>query len=139
MSKEANTSTKVIEFPKHKVVRDVPGEVIEERNRRADHKMADSIVDEITGIIITELDNYFVEVTDKQFAKDFILVIDALKAAVYRQFSIEHHLHEFVDKNVTLLEGDIEGMTNEEIREKIEIIMKELTASKEKLDNETEE
>ena len=38
---------KVIEFPKHKVVRDVPGQVIEERNRRADLKMADAMVTEI--------------------------------------------------------------------------------------------
>ena len=77
---------KVIEFPKHKVVRDVPGEVIEERNRRAEQKAADAIVDEVVGVLITELDNYYVEVTDKQFSKDFILVIDALKSAVYRQF-----------------------------------------------------
>ena len=44
---------KVIEFPKHKVVRDVPGDVIEERNRRADQKMADSIVTEVSAMIIS--------------------------------------------------------------------------------------
>ena len=126
---------KVIEFPKHKVVRDVPGDVIEERNRRADQKMADSIVDEITGMIITELDNYYVEIENKQFSKDFILVLDSLKAAVYRSFGLDHHLHDFIDDNVTLIEGK-EGMTKEEIKEKIETVMAELAAAKDSLDTE---
>jgi hypothetical protein len=126
--------TKVLEFPKHKVVRDVPGEVIEERNRRADQKMADAMVDEITGMIITELDNYYVEVQDKQFTKDFILVLDSLKAAVYRSFGLDHHLHEFIDNNVKLIEGK-EGMSKEEIKEKIEQVMAELAAAKDDLDD----
>ena len=130
---------KVIEFPKNKVVRDVPGEVMEERNRRADQKMADSIVDEISGLIITELDNYYVEVTEKQFAKDIILVVDALKAAVYRSFGIDHHLHPFIDDNVKLIEGDINAMSKEEIKEKIEKIMSELSEAKDRIDNEEEE
>ena len=64
---------KVIEFPKHKVVRDVPGDVIEERNRRADLKMADAMVTEITSMIITELDNYYVNIEDESFTKDLVL------------------------------------------------------------------
>lgn len=132
-------SEKVIEFPKHKVVRDVPGEVMEERNRRADQKMADSIVDEITGLIITELDNYYVDVENKTFAKDLVLGADALKASVYRSFGLDHHLHPFIDNNVKLIEGDVTGMTKEEIKEKIEKIMGELSEAKESLDNEEEE
>lgn len=128
---------KVIEFPKHKVVRDVPGEVLEERNRRADQKMADTIVDEITGMVITELDNYYVEIENKQFTKDFVLVLDALKAAVYRSFGLPHHLHDFIDDNVKLIEGK-EGMTKEELKEKIESVMAELTAAKDDLDSEEE-
>ena len=42
---------KVIEFPKHKVVRDVPDEVFEERNRKADQKVADAMVEEMTGLL----------------------------------------------------------------------------------------
>lgn len=126
---------KVIAFPKHKVVRDVPGDVIEERNRRADQKMADAMVDEITGMIITELDNYYVEIENKQFTKDFVLVVDALRAAVYRSFGIDHHLHPFIDNNVKLIEGK-EGMSKEEIKEKIEQVMAELSAAKEELDTE---
>lgn len=130
---------KVIEFPKHKVVRDVPEEIYKERQAKADQKMADAIVDEVAGLMITELDNYFIEVTDKQFAKDIILVVDSLKAAVYRSFGIDHHLHDFIDNNVKLIEGDINSFTKEEIKDKIEKIMLELSEAKESIDSEEEE
>lgn len=127
---------KVIEFPKHKVVRDVPEEVIEERNRRADQKLADTIVDDLTGLMITELDNYYVEIQDKQFTKDFVLVIDSLKAAVYRSFGIDHHLHPFIDDNIKLIQGNGNEMTKEELQEKINEIMSDLIKAKEELDEE---
>lgn len=130
---------KVIEFPKNKVVREVPEEIHRERQAKADMKQADTIVDEVAGLMITELDNYYVDVTNKQFAKDIILVVDALKAAVYRTYGIDHHLHPFIDDNVKLIEGDIDGMTKEEIKEKIEKIMLELSEAKDKIDNEEEE
>ena len=130
---------KVIEFPKNKVVREIPEEVHIERQAKADQKLADTIVDEVAGLMITELDNYFVPVTEKQFAKDIILVVDALKAAVYRSFDIDHHLHPFIDDNVKLIEGDIESMSKEEIKEKIEKIMLELSEAKENIDKEDEE
>jgi hypothetical protein len=129
---------KVIEFPKHKVVRDVPEEHMIARQAKADQKLADAIVDDLTGMMITELDNCMVEVENKQFSKDFVLVADALKACVYRSFGIDHHLHDFVDNNVKLIEG-ADGMTKEEIKEKIESVMAELLNAKEKLDTEEEE
>ena len=128
-------SDKVIEFPKSKVVRDIPEEVHKARQAKADQKLADSIVDEITGFIITELDNYGVEVTDQQFAKDYILVIDSLKASVYRSFGLDHHLHDFIDKNVSLIKGDLDEMTDDEIREKIDQVIKELEEAKSQVDN----
>ena len=52
---------KVIEFPKSKVVREIPEEIHKERQAKADMKQADTIVDEVAGLMITELDNYFVD------------------------------------------------------------------------------
>ena len=128
---------KVIEFPKHKVVRDVPGNVLEERQKRADQKMADSIVTEITSIIITELDNYYVSVEDESFTKDLVLVVDALRAAVYRQFGFEHHLHPYIEKNINIISKKdaeaMEDMTEEQIQKVIEDMMKS------KLDKDSEE
>lgn len=130
---------KVIEFPKHKVVREIPEEHLIARQAKADLKLADSIVDEITGMMLTELDNYYIEITDKAFNKDFILVVDALKSAVYRNFGIEHHLQDFVDKNVKVIEGIDQDTSKEEIQEKIDAVIKELQEAKDRLDKEEEE
>lgn len=131
-------SDKVIEFPKHKVVRDIPGEVLEERSRRADQKMADAIIEEITSMVLTELDNYHVDVEEESFAKDIVLVVDALRATVYRQFGFEHHLHPFIENNIKIISKKdaeaMEDMNEEQILNMIEEIM----ASKEKLDKEDE-
>jgi len=130
---------KVIQFPKHKVVRDVPGEVMEERARRADRKMADAIVEEITGIVLTELDNYHVDVEEESFAKDLVLVVDALRATVYRQFGFEHHLHPFIEKNIKIISKadaeKMEDMNEEQILNMIEDMMN----SKEQVDKIEEE
>lgn len=129
-------SEKVIEFPKNKVVRDIPGQVLEERQKRADQKMADGIVEEVTAMIITELDNYFVNIEDESFTKDLVLVVDALRATVYRQFGFEHHLHPFIEKNITIISKKdakaMEDMNEEQILNMIEDMMK----AKEKLDKE---
>ena len=69
---------KVIEFPKHKVVRDVTEEQLKERTLRQSEKLADTIVEEITGVMLAELDNFLVDIQDKQFQKDFVLVVDGL-------------------------------------------------------------
>ena len=124
---------KVIEFPKNKVVRDLPEEVHKARQAKADQKFADSVVDELSGILITELDNYGVEVTNKVFAKDFILVADALRASVYRQFDLEHHLHDFIDENVKIIEGK-DGLSKEELADKISSIIEDMI--KEQVDSE---
>jgi hypothetical protein len=127
---------KVIEFPKNKVVRDLPEEVHKARQAKADQKFADSVVDELSGILITELDNYGVEVTNKVFAKDFILVADALRASVYRQFDLEHHLHDFIDENVKIIEGK-DGLSKEELADKISSIIEDMI--KEQVDSEEKE
>ena len=125
---------KVIEFPKNKVVRDVPGAVLEERARRADQKMADAIVEELTAIMLTELDNYHVEIEEDSFTKDLVLVVVALRATVYRQFGFEHHLHPFIEKNIKIISRkdaeEMEDMTEEQILNMIEDMMN----SKGKLD-----
>jgi len=128
---------KVIEFPKHKVVRDIPGNVLEERARRADQKMADAIVSDLTAIILTELDNYDVNIEEESFAKDVVLMVDTLRATVYRQFGFEHHLHPYIEKNIKIISKKdaeaMEDMTEEQIKKVIEDMMKS------KLDNDDEE
>ena len=124
------TPKKVIEFPKHKVIREVP-EQLQERDRRANQKYADTITDDLTSMLITELDNFMVDVQDKKFTRDLVLVVDALKAAIYRSLGLDHHLHDFIDKNVKLIDG-ASIMTKEELAARIEEIISEI-------DNEEEE
>jgi hypothetical protein len=123
------TPKKVIEFPKHKVVREVP-EQIQERDRRANQKYADTITDDLTSMLITELDNYMIDVQEKKFTRDLVLVVDALKASIYRSFGLEHHLHDFIDKNVKLIDG-ASIMTKEELAAKIEEIISEIDSEEE--------
>ena len=56
---------KVIEFPKNKVVRELPEEIHKARQAKADQKFADSVVDELAGFLLTELDNYNLSVDNK--------------------------------------------------------------------------
>jgi hypothetical protein len=127
---------KVIEFPKHKVVRELPEEVHKARQAKADQKFADTVVDELSGILITELDNYGIDVTDKEFIKDFVLVVDAFRASVYRPLGLDHHLHSFIDDNVKLLSNS-EKLTKEELADRIAAMIEE--ASKESIDTDEEE
>lgn len=127
--------TKVIEFPKEKVVREIPEEHLKARQAKADRKLAESIVDDLTGILITELDNCYIEVTDKTFAKDFVLVVDALRATIYRQYDLEHHLHQFLDDNVKLIDGAA-GMTKDELADRVTSIIQEMIKEKVDLDEE---
>ena len=39
--------------------------------------------------------------TDTEVNAAHTKVVDALKACVYRSFGFEHHLHDFIDKNIT--------------------------------------
>lgn len=130
---------KVIEFPKHKVVREVPEEQLIERARKSDQKMADSIANELAAMVVAELDNYEFDVNNKEFAKDFILVVESIRSVVYRQYDIEHHLHDFIDQNVKILEGDVEGLSDKEIHEKIVKMIEELNDVASNLDTEGEE
>lgn len=126
---------KVIEFPKSKVVRDVPDEQLKERSLRQAEKLADTIVDEITGLVIAELDNFQIDVEDKKIAKDLVLLVDALRAIVYRSIGLEHHLHSFIDNNVKLIDG-VSKMSKEELAEYIQNIISEVDAEVDNKDKE---
>jgi hypothetical protein len=117
-------------------VRELPEEIHQARAKKADQKFADSVVDELAGFLLTELDNYDIEVENKAFAKDFVLVVDSLRATIYRSLGLDHHLHMFIDDNVKLLEGNIEGLSKEQIADQIAKMIEEI--AKEKVDAEEE-
>jgi hypothetical protein len=94
----------IVEFPSHRIVREnINAEIIELAKEKSTQKFADTITEDIVGNIIEDLENSGVDVERTEFIKDFSLAADALRAAVYRQFGIDHSLHEFIDKNIKMV------------------------------------
>ena len=97
--------SKIVEFPKSKIIREANNEeYVTQAKEKGKIKYAEGIVDDVIGIIITELENQGIETDDFTFLKDFSMTADALRATVYRHFGIEHPLHSFIDKNVNVID-----------------------------------
>ena len=92
----------VIEFPKSKIVRDVPFNdeemaKVREKNRQ---KYAEEIIAEVSSGLYDELESCGLNSEAESYNKDFIFLSDVLKALVYRNMGIDHPLHEFIDERV---------------------------------------
>lgn len=97
--------TKVVEFPKHKIVREAPVniEAVEAAKEKGLQNFADSIVDDMLQGMAESLENYGIDIDTKTFMKDFSLTADSLRASIYRQFGLSHSLHNFIDSNVKMM------------------------------------
>ena len=96
----------VLEFPKHKIVREAINEteeVIVKAKEKGRAKFADTIVDDLVDMAVEELENCGIDTDDKNFLKDFSMAADAIRATIYRQFNLEHNLHKFIDENVKMV------------------------------------
>jgi hypothetical protein len=95
---------KVVNFPSHRIIREhADVDLIAKAKQKSTLKFADSITEEMTGNMIEDLENSGVDVETKHFIKDFSMVVDCLKATIYRHFELEHPLHEFIDTNVKMI------------------------------------
>ena len=67
------SNNKVVQFPKSKIVREAPVdiEVLEKAKEKGIQNFADSVVEDIIGFVVGDLENYGVDVEDEQFIKDF--------------------------------------------------------------------
>ena len=97
-------SDKVVEFPKHKIIREAPVQIeeLEKVKEKGRMNYADTIIDDLIGNIYSELENYGLELDGEGFDKDFSFAMDGLRACVYRVLGVKHHLHNFLDENVTM-------------------------------------
>lgn len=95
----------ILEFPKNKIIREMPAdiEVIEKAKEKAINTFADQIVDMTIENILEQFESYGIDTETKHFRKDISLTIDGLRATVYRAFGIPHHLHDFIDNNVKMM------------------------------------
>lgn len=95
---------KVVNFPSHRIIREhADVDVIAKAKQKSTLKFADTITEEMVGNMIEDLENSGIDVETKQFIKDFSMVVDCLRATVYRHFELDHHLHEFIDTNVKMI------------------------------------
>jgi hypothetical protein len=114
--------TNVYQFPKSKIVRDVPQDMeeVEKIRTKGKKNYADGMAEELTVIVLTEMENFGMETTHPGFQKDFIFLNDVIKCAIYRSMGLSHGLHEFIDEHVEvvnmaeadLLEEDIDTETD---------------------------
>jgi hypothetical protein len=95
---------KVVNFPSHRIIREhADVDVIAKAKHKSTVNFADTIAEDMVGNMIEDLENSGVDVETKQFLKDFSMVVDCLRATIYRHFELEHPLHDFIDTNVKMI------------------------------------
>jgi hypothetical protein len=98
------TSNNVLEFPRHKIVRDGSMNIEELQKMKAKSlkNFADALVQEMTENILMDFDNYGIDIESDTFIKDFHYLVAILSATIYRTVGMEHDLHPFLDTKVKL-------------------------------------
>lgn len=98
--------TNVFEFPKDKIVREVPLgiEEVEKAKEKGKQNYADGMTEEISTFILAELENFGVDTSTKEFTKDFIFLNDVVKCLIYRNMGLQHSLQNFIDEHVQIVE-----------------------------------
>lgn len=94
----------ILNFPENKVVRIQPvySDIIEKAQIKGLTNWSETVVEELAAVLFTEMASSGIETNGDAFRKDFSLVIDSLRATIYRTNKLEHHLHDFIDNSVTL-------------------------------------
>jgi hypothetical protein len=103
--------TKVIEFPRNKIVREptLIEQDLEEIKQKGRRNYADAIVAGLSSDLHIELENYGVDSSSPPFRKDFYFLMDVLRSVVYRNMNLEHGLHEFIDQTVKVYKKNEDG------------------------------
>lgn len=114
--------TEILQFPKNKIVREVPinNERLEKAKKQSVKNFAEALVANLGENILLDLEQGVgLEVTPKneEFTKDFFFALDVLRATIYRQLELDHHLHEYINKNVKVNKLDDMDFYNEDIGE----------------------
>lgn len=107
---------KILEFPKNKIIRDVPMnvEVIEKAKEKAIASFAEQLVGSIVENLLEQLDSVGVDTNNDEFFKDFSLTIDSVRSTVYRHFKMPHHLHELIDNGtISISDAQPDSANNE--------------------------
>jgi hypothetical protein len=112
-------TSNVFEFPKDKIVREVPtsNEEVERVKVKGKQNYADGMAEEIAASLLIELENFGVDTARKDFNKDFVFLADVIKCVIYRNMDLEHGLQSFIDENVILIPANSVVEMEEELAE----------------------
>jgi hypothetical protein len=101
MSEPENAT--IIAFPDEKIVRrPVLDDYMDELKEKGKFNFADSLTDELMSPLIESLHNVGVDITSEAFIKDISLATSILRAAIFRNFGLEHSMHNFIDEFVQI-------------------------------------
>jgi hypothetical protein len=100
------SSGNIVEFPKSKIIRDgsLNNDIINKLKEKSTQNFADDLTQELSTMLLTELDNYGIDIEDDRFTKDFMYLVSIMSAIVYRTVDLKHDFHDFLDNNVVVRE-----------------------------------
>jgi hypothetical protein len=129
----------VFKFPENKIVREISPQIeeIEKAKEKGKQNYAEDIAVDFAESMIAVLDSYGIDQDNENFDKDLAFTVETIRAMIYRSLDLKHHLHEFIDNNVSVLKKDKDGnMILESPSDMEEIIISELELEEETLDEE---
>jgi hypothetical protein len=132
-------SNNIFKFPENKIVREIPPQIeeIEKAKEKGKQNYAEDIAVDFAESMIAVLDSYGIDQDNENFDKDLAFTVEAIRAMIYRSLDLKHHLHEFIDNNVSFLKKDKDGnLILESPSNMEEIIISELELEEETLDEE---
>ena len=98
----------VVKFPKLPV-RDYPNvrnELLDTIKKKQMRNFADGVSREFASGILMDLESAGIDVSNKEFIRDYLYSMDVLRSGIYRNFGLNHYLQPYLDKNVRLNEED---------------------------------
>jgi len=96
-------SAQIIKFPSQKIVRKVTAKqekMVQEVSTKMDVEV---ILDHVGSEIVEMLYHYGYPIGDDQkTTRDLLMIYDILRAIIYRNHGLPHHLHNFLDNSLTM-------------------------------------
>lgn len=101
-------SNNVVEFPKHKIVRDnsIDAEAVAKKKQKGLEAFADNLTQEITENMLMDFDNSGINIESDTFTKDFHFLVGILTATIYRTMDLKHDLQDFIDDRVRIVKDE---------------------------------
>lgn len=103
---KSNTSnSNIITFPVDRIIRNDDKHVsvsMKAMRKRATHNQAEMIMSEISESLYYELVGYGLDVESEYFNQYFSFILENIRALVYKEMKLKHHLQSFVEKSIEL-------------------------------------